>query len=202
MGKAELSGRNIWQDVNGPKASNAEQNLYKVFQRAFDGTKYVLYEKPKHLKNLYAQVVLSQDVLKEIYNPPIDLKHTQWGVSPDFAIQNTQSQKILFGEIKRQDGWVEGKDSSAGRGNAHERLCKLFTPGLMNAYRKIGKIDSTEILPFWVVFEGDITRDPKRVREITFWFDKYKYNYFMWRPGVAGDKLVEHFSRYLKPYLE
>ena len=61
-----------------------------------------------------------------------------WGVSPDFSITNTRTGKILFGEIKRQDGWVEGKDPSAGRGNAHERMCKLFTPGLLNAYREIG----------------------------------------------------------------
>ena len=86
--------------------------------------------------------------------------------------EDKKTGKILFGEIKRQDGWVEGKDPSAGRGTAHERMCKLFTPGLMKAYRKIGKIDDTSILPFWVVLEGDITRDPKRNREIAFWFDE------------------------------
>lgn len=107
-------------------------------------------------------------MLSQIFNPDIDLENTLWGVSPDFAIENTETRKILFGEIKRQDGWVEGKDPSAGRGNAHERLCKLFTPGLLNVYRKIVGIDTEDILPFWVVFEGDITRDPKRVREIKF----------------------------------
>ena len=108
----------------------------------------------------------------------------------------------MFGEIKRQDGRVEGKEPSTGRGNAHERLCKLFTPGLLNAYRKIGGINSDDILPFWVVFEGDITRDPKRVREITFWFDKYYMNFFMWRPGVSGKYLLKHFNKYLKKYLD
>lgn len=202
MGKAELSGRNIWQDVNGVKASNAEQNLYRVFSEAFVGSEYKFHKKPTHLKNLYTQVILPIEVQNEIYNPQINLKNTKWGVSPDFAIENTHSHKILFGEIKRQDGWVEGKDPSAGRGNAHERLCKLFTPGLLKAYKTIGKIDTDEILPFWVIFQGDITRDPKRVREISFWFDDYKYNYFMWRPDELGDKLVEHFNNYLKKYLE
>ena len=72
----------------------------------------------------------------------------------------------------------------------------------MNAYRQIGGITDTSILPFWVILEGDITRDPKRNREIAFWFDGYDKNYFMWRPGMSGDVLVQHFNKYLKPYLD
>ena len=34
-------------------------------------------------------------------------------------------------ESKRQDGWVEGGARKDGRGNAHERSCKFFTPGLL-----------------------------------------------------------------------
>ena len=202
MGKKELSGRDNWETISGKKALVAEQDLYKVLKKEFKGTKYKLHEKPKHLKRLYASVVLDEEVIKQIFNPDIDLEKTLWGVKPDFAIENTETGKILFGEIKRQDGWVEGKDRSAGRGNAHERLCKLFTPGLLNAYRKIGGINTEDILPFWVVFEGDITRDPKRVREITFWFDKYYMNFFMWRPGMSGERLIEHFNKYLKEYLD
>lgn len=202
MGKKELSKRLNWEKVSGAKAASAEQNLYKVFEAAFDGTVYKLHKKPKHLKNLYGSVMLPASVLLEIYNPKIDYKTVKWGISPDFAIENTSTGKILFGEIKRQDGWVEGKDPSAGRGNAHERLCKLFTPGLLKTYRKIGKITDKNILPFWVVFEGDITRDPKRVREVSFWFDKYDKNYFMWRPNDNGEKLVQHFDTYLKSYLD
>ena len=202
MGKNELSQRTIWQDISGVNAANAEQNLYQVFHEYFKDTKYVLHEKPKHLKNLYAKVILSDEVLGQIFNPQIDIETTQWGLSPDFAIENTKTKKILFGEIKRQDGWVEGKDPKDGRGNAHERLCKLFTPGLMKTYRKVGKIKSKKILPFWVVFQGDITRDPKRVREISFWFDKFKHNYFMWRPNQSGDCLIEHFVSHLKSYID
>ena len=81
-------------------------------------------------------------------------------------------------------------------------MCKLFTPGLMKAYRKIGKIDDTSILPFWVVLEGDITRDPKRNREIAFWFDEYEKNFFMLRPNEGGQVLIDHFNKYLKKYLD
>lgn len=202
MSKKELAGRNNWQTESGSKASNAEKNLYEAFKKHLKGTVYILYEKPTHLKNLYTQVQLPSSVISQIYNPPINIADTTWGVSPDFAIENTQTGKILFGEIKRQDGWVEGKDPSAGRGNAHERLCKLFTPGLLKAYRKIGNIQSSEILPFWVVFVGDITRDPKRNREVAFWFDKYDKNFFMWRPAMTDKDLTDHFDKYLKPYLE
>lgn len=202
MAKKELSGRDNWQTEGGTKAANAEKNLYAAFRKHFEGTEYVLHEKPTHLKKIYAQVQLPDYVISQIYNPPIVIETTKWGVSPDFAIENTKTGKILFGEIKRQDGWVEGKKPSAGRGNAHERLCKLFTPGLMKAYRNIGQIQSQDILPFWVVFEGDITRDPKRNREVTFWFDKYNKNFFMWRPKMTDKDLTDHFDKYLKPYLE
>jgi len=202
MGKKELSKRLNWERLSGEKAAIAEQNLYKAFETAFVGTKYVLHKKPKHLKNLYASVSLEDEVLAEIFNPNIDYKLIKWGVSPDFAIENIETGKILFGEIKRQDGWVEGKKPNDGRGNAHERLCKLFTPGLLKAYRSVGKIEDEEILPFWVVFQGDITRDPKRVREISFWFDTFDKNYYMWRPNQTGENLVRHFDLYLKSYLD
>lgn len=78
----------------------------------------------------------------------------------------------------------------------------MFTPGLLKKYRKVSGITNEEVLPFWVVFEGDITREPKRVREITFWFDKYKNNFFMWRPKMTDVELLNHFERYLKKYLD
>lgn len=202
MGKKELSNRENWQELSGSMAKNAEKDLYVAFKIAFKNTSYILHEKPNHLKNLYAQVKLSEEVKKQIFNPDINLEKTKWGITPDFAIENKRTNKILFGEIKRQDGWVEGKSPSAGRGNAHERLCKLFTPGLLKALRDRSGITSQEILPFWVVFEGDITRDPKRVREITYWFGKYNKNFFMWRPNMTNEDLVNFFEYNLKKYLD
>lgn len=208
MARQQLQGRDNWQTESGPGglAGVAEQNLYEVFRNAFRGTEYVISDHPTDLKHLYEDVQLSEETLSQIFNPDEvamqNAKSRGWGVSPDFSITNTRTGKILFGEIKRQDGWVEGKEPSAGRGNAHERMCKLFTPGLIKAYRQIGGITDTSIMPFWVVLEGDITRDPKRNREIAFWFDEYDKNFFMWRPNVDGSVLVEHFNQYLKPYLE
>ena len=208
MARKELQGRDNWQTESGPggKAGVAEHNLLNVFKEAFEGTNYRISDHPTDLKHLYESVALPEETLRQIFNPDAATMRNAlsrgWGVSPDFSITNIKTGKILFGEIKRQDGWVEGKEPSAGRGNAHERMCKLFTPGLMKAYRSIGKIKDPKILPFWVVLEGDITRDPKRNREIAFWFDEYDKNFFMWRPNMSGKELVEHFNKYLKPFLD
>lgn len=206
MAKKELKQRENWQTESGELATTAEKNLYEVFEDAFKGTIYEIHKHPKELKHLYESVSLSENTLSQIYCPDKttmdNAKKRGWGVSPDFSIKNTKSGKILFGEIKRQDGWVEGKKPNDGRGNAHERMCKLFTPGLIKSYREIGGISNEDILPFWVVLEGDITRDPKRNREITFWFDKYDKNYFMWRPNMDNQALIDHFYNYLAPYLE
>ena len=208
MGKKALSGRENWQTESGPGglAGTAEKNLYAAFKKAFEGTVYQISDHPKDLKHLYEDIELSQEIMSQIFCPDEatmnSAKKRGWGVSPDFSIKNTKTGKILFGEIKRQDGWVEGKDPSAGRGHAHERMCKLFTPGLLKTYRKISGITSPDILPFWVVLEGDITRDPKRNREIAFWFDSFDKNYFMWRPNMTDQDLIYHFNTYLKPYLD
>ena len=202
MGKKELSERKNWETESGKKAKKAEEELYKAFEDAFKGTVYKLYRKPKHLRKLYSQVQLPNDVLSEIFNPKIDINKKDWGVAPDFAIENTVTHKILFGEIKRQDGWVENTNPSAGRGNAHERLCKMFTPGLLKKYRELSGIKDENILPFWVVFEGNITRDPKRVREITFWFDQYTKNFYMWRPGETYADIIKHFNKNLKQSID
>ena len=203
-----LRKRENWQTESGPRgrSGSAEKNLISALRANLDLSIYEINDHPTDLKHLYEHVVLSDKTRSEIINPSeAAMKNAQkrgWGVSPDFSIRNKKTGKILFGEIKRQDGWVEGKDPSAGRGNAHERMCKLFTPGLLKKYRELSGITSDDILPFWVVLEGDITRDPKRNREIAFWFDQYDKNYFMWRPQMTDKDLVEHFNQYLKPSLD
>lgn len=202
MASENLRKRKNWETTSGKKAKKAEQNLIQVFTEYFKDSNYQIIDHPNQLKNLYSQVSLSPDETKNIFNPKIDITKKQWGVSPDFAIKNTKNGKILFGEIKRQDGWVEGKKPSAGRGNAHERLCKLFTPGLLKTYRNISNIKDEDFLPFWVVFQGDITRDPKRVREITYWFDSYKGNYFFWRPNMTDKDLIHFFKFWIEKHLK
>ena len=114
MAKKHLEGRGNWQSESGPggKAGTAERNLISVFEKAFEGTEYVISNHPKDFKHLYENVILSEETLSQIYNPDEETmakaRQRGWGVSPDFSITNTRTGKTIFGEIKRQDGWVEG----------------------------------------------------------------------------------------------
>lgn len=199
MGSLDNRLRRKWQDYGGSHATEAEHSFIEVFTKLFEGTDYEVISKPTMFKSIYVDVELSKDELEAIYTP--DEPITKHGIQPDGAIRNKKTGKTIFVEIKRQDGWVEGKPRSAGRGNAHERFCKYFTPGLLAKLRETGKIESPD-LPFWIVFQGDITRDPCRVREITYWFAEHKANYFFWRNTKNPDELTTHFRKFIYPLLE
>ena len=198
MGKNELSGRDVWQDYSGANAGIAEKTFMEVFLEHFKGSDFRIRRNPNEFNNIYFSIELSKEVLAEIYTPDV----TTWrhGVMPDYAIDNIKTQKTLYIEVKRQDGWVEGKPRSAGRGNAHERSCKFFTPGLIKILRARGKLGDN-VLPFWTVFQGDITRDPCRVREITCWYAEYSAHFFMWRNTADEKPLINHFETKLKHLL-
>ena len=197
MGTKELRKRAIWQDVGSGKAEKAEKSFYEVFSKLFEGSEFKIRKRPVEFKNIYANVKLSKETLMEIYDPAETWTH---GVFPDFAIDNIKTKKTIYVEVKRQDGWVEGKERKAGRGNAHERSNKFFTPGLQRLLREKGNLGK-DVIPIWVVFIGDITRDPKRVREVTFWYDKHSEHFFMWRNQTNEKSLINHFNNYIKPLL-
>ena len=198
MGTNELRKRKIWQDVGGSKAINAEKDFFEVFSKEFEGSDFRIRPKPKEFKNIYEKIKLSDEVLMAIYDPDETWDH---GIIPDFAIDNIKTKKTIFVEVKRQDGWVEGKPRKAGRGNAHERSCKFFTPGLQKILREQGKLGDA-CLPIWVVFIGDITRDPKRVREVTCWYGEHSAHFFMWRNRLEEKPLINHFNNNLKHLLK
>ncbi len=193
MGKKELGDRENWQSKSGAKALSLEELFLSTFEQEFSKKKnhnFRIRKHPRDFINIYSNIKLSAKVAKDIYIPEKKYSH---GISIDFAIDNIVSNKTLYVEIKRQDGWVENLSSSAGRGNAHERLCKFFTPGLLNILREKGGIAKPH-LPFWVVFGGNITRDPKRVREITCWFQEHDANFFMWRSQEDVKPILSHFT--------
>lgn len=199
MGSEQLRTRKIWQDYSGLNAAAAEHGFFKVMEKAFEGTSFRIRSKPQEFNNIYRDVELKPEVLAEIHNPPGGInKH---GISPDYAIDNTETNKTLYVEVKRQDGWVEGGKRSDGRGNAHERSSKYFTPGLMKIMRSRGIIDEKS-LPFWTVFQGDISRDPCRVREITLWYDIYEDHFFFWRDTNNAIPLLTHFIDRLSRLLD
>lgn len=198
MGSKALRGRAVWQNQSGAKATVAEKDLHGVFEVAFRNTSFRIRPKPKEFKNIYTKVVLDPRVSAAIYNPPEGIR--RHGISPDYAIDNLDTKKTLYVEVKRQDGWVEGGKRSDGRGNAHERSCKYFTPGLLEIMRNQGRLGD-DVLPFWTVFLGDITRDPCRVREITLWYKGCEEHFFFWRNPKDKKVLLKHFREKLQPLL-
>jgi len=208
MASSQLRGRANWQTISGFNALKTEAKFRTSLQEALDCVypNQFIVEKPTEFKDIYSKHILEQSTLDAIYN--VDVSEVKsngkpkysWGISMDFVIRNTQNKKSLFGEIKRQDGWVETTDMAAGRGNAHERSCKYFTPGLLKVIREASGI-SDDILPFWVVLVGDITRDPRRNREIAFWFQEYNMNYYMWRNTDDIEDMIDFFGNNLLPYL-
>lgn len=211
MGRKELSGRANWQTISGALALKAEDVFRNSLQMALDLAYPETFEvdkSPNDFKDIYSKYDLPESTKKEIYNIDVSAKKKngdplyEWGIKMDFAIRNLKNGKTIFGEIKRQDGWVEDTTPSAGRGNAHERSTKYFTPGLKKIIREKSKITSKEILPFWIVFIGNITRDPKRNREIAYWFQGYEKNFFMWRDTKDIDSLLVFFEENLLDYLK
>ncbi|MFH1192585.1 MAG: MunI family type II restriction endonuclease [bacterium] len=197
MGTNELRKRKIWQDTSGGNAGIAEKKFYEIMLQEFKGSNFRIRSKPREFKDIYSKIKLSKKVLADIYSPDETWIH---GVIPDFAIDNIKTKKTLYVEVKRQDGWVEGKPRKAGRGNAHERSNKFFTPGLLKILKESGKL-GTDVLPFWVVFQGDIARDPKHVREITCWYNEYSAHFFLWHDSADDKPLINHFNKKLKHLL-
>lgn len=209
MASVELRKRANWQTISGLRALKTEKKFKEVLQIALDSVypnQFKVEQHPVDFNDIYSTYKLPNDILKQIYNvdvterKPNGKQKYSWGIRMDFAIRNLKNGKVLFGEIKRQDGWVETTNMAAGRGNAHERSCKYFAPGLLKAIREVSGI-SDEILPFWVVLVGDITRDPRRNREIAFWYQGYERNYYMWRDTENVGDILDFFENNLLPYL-
>jgi hypothetical protein len=198
MGSDANRLRKKWQDYSGKNAGTAEFDFYKTFEVLFEDTEYQIRFRPKEFSKIYINVELTEQERSEIFNPQKPI--TKHGILPDFAIDNTETNKTIYIEVKRQDGWVEGKSRFTGRGNVHERSCKYFTPGLQKILREKSNLGN-DILPFWVVFQGDITRDPCRVREITCWYDGLTAHYFFWRNSSDKMPLINHFIEKIKPLL-
>ncbi|WP_405252235.1 MunI family type II restriction endonuclease [Dokdonia sp. Asnod3-C12] len=198
MGSDANRLRKKWQDYSGKNAGIAEKDFFETFNIIFEDTEFRIRSQPNEFGKVYVDFPLRVEEAAAIYKPAKAI--TRHGVYPDYAIDNTETNKTIYIEVKRQDGWVEGGKRSDGRGNAHERSCKFFTPGLQKILREKGNLGN-DVLPFWTVFQGDITRDPCRVREITCWYGDLTAHFFFWRDSNNQDPLIEHFLEHIKPLL-
>lgn len=200
MGSQALRNRINWQTSGGIRAALSEAVFFDIFRNFFADSEFEIISRPAEFKKVYVDYPISNEDRRNIYCPPKPI--TIHGFVPDYAIVNNETGKKIYVEVKQQDGWVAGKARKAGRGNAHERLCKYFTPGLMKILRDGSNLHDETILPFWIVFQGDITRDPCRVREINCWFDGFSDHFYFWRDTSNADCLLHHFSFQLAHHLD
>ena len=171
--------------------------LANKLSREFPG-KYAVARKPR-IRELYGYAAIPEYIQNELYIPPEGTP--PMGLELDFSIMNTENGKTMYGEVKNQKGYVSEETKADGRGNAHERLAKYFTPGLLKALRRAGNI-SDEHYPFWVVLTGDITRDFRHNQELAYWFDGAEGHYFCWVDTSDPEPLFDHFKKYIMPILD
>lgn len=73
---------------------------------------------------------LSQETLSQIFNPSKEAMNRDiiqgWRLAPDFSIVNLKTGKILFGEIKRQNGW--GKNPTQEGERRTSECANFFLP--------------------------------------------------------------------------
>jgi len=113
----------------------------------------------------------------------------RWGIQPDFSIENKETGKIAFFETKRQ----------GAKGNAHERVCKYFAPGLQEVCAEIAGFE----FPFFAIFMNGLTSDPKKRTEITMWFDAdgYRDRCLFWKDRNI-EVLIGWFHYIAERYLD
>ncbi len=141
----------------------------KIFFAIFEG----------YFDNKDYEVVLKPKNLKAIY-----AEHH--GIEPDHAIKNKITGRMIFTEIKRQ----------RASGNAHERVCKYFSPGIIKAGREVGNIRQDDY-PFWLIFCDGIAKEPRYRREIEFWFGDLTHSLTFWKNLSDRDPLLKHFENHI-----
>jgi predicted Zn-ribbon and HTH transcriptional regulator len=127
MGSEDNRKRAKWQDYSGNNAGVAEKSFYEVFKELFKETNFRIRPNPQEFKNIYLDVELSKEVLAQIYNVSKE-KIKKHGIIPDYAIDNLDTKKTIYIEVKRQDGWVEGKVKIEVEGYKCERCGHEWIP--------------------------------------------------------------------------
>lgn len=170
-----LAARENWQAEANKRGAESEVKFHEVMASAL-----------QCLPGLGDYNVVAQpDDLRRIFGGG------RWGVRPDAAVINKETGRTVFVEVKRQNP----------RGNAHERACKYFAPGLVAAARKKGNIHQDDF-PFFLVFTNGLATSEKYAEEISFWFSAPEVeNHFLLWNGDAG-KLLDFFLHKIRPVID
>lgn len=181
-----LSRRAKWQNNSTSAGAGAEEvakATLEVYLMNDPAVEYI--DKPSDLKGIYGYGTWKDRkgmTRKRLY-----------GIEPDFGLRNRETGRTIFGEMKRQ---------KPGNGNAHERACKYFAPGIVAATQKIGRWKPS-VWPFWLIFAEGLASDPRSAREIAHWFDGTwaEKQYTFWPSTRDNTPVLKHFDEHIRPLL-
>lgn len=174
MAREHLELRDNWQREGNFRGNEAE----RAFQSAI----------VSHLGQNFRTNFKPQD-LKGIYGTNDETGRPQ-GVIPDYLIRNVETGRAVFVEIKRQ----------RAAGNAHERACKYFSPGILMSARQIAN-QPDDTIPFWWVFTNGIATDARYRREIAHWFRGVEAHLLLWEDIGDPGAVKRHFDAHIRPLL-
>lgn len=176
MTSKHLSSRDKWQSLSTSSGQSAE-DVFSVIME-------------KHLENSNIEYIYKPDSLRGIYG--IHSKSGRpHGIQPEACFCNKDNGKKIYAEIKKQKA----------EGNAHERACKYFSPGLVKSIQKIAN-QPNEIFPMWMIFSGGISTHPRYQQEIKHWFGNKKNHLFLWQNLRDYKSLTNHFDTYIRNLME
>ena len=175
MAREHLEAREKWQGMSAARGHGAEDVFHALMRMHLRADGYRTEKKPTDLSRIYGT--------RTTGNPH--------GIRPEYAIRHKQSGRAIFVEIKRQ----------RASGNAHERACKYFAPGVVESARIIARLPEGAF-PFWLVFTNGIATDPNYRQEITHWFKGgLERHCFLWKSVDEHDALLDHFDTHIRPLL-
>ena len=164
-----LSERDVWQDRANEDGSRLEEVVLEILNSYLGSSSGYRIEKKPRH-------------LAKAYAG-------QWGAVPDLSVENIRNKRIVWIEIKRQNA----------KGNAHERACKYFTPGMLAKGRELGGVAR----PYFFVFSGPMVTAPKYSAELDTWFDSdgWRDHLLKWRQHDPVE-LCEWFDDAIRPSLD
>ena len=175
MAREHLEARASWQGMSVARGHGAEDVFHALMRMHLQDDSLETEKKPRDLKGVYGK--------RHRTNQP-------HGIVPEYVIRNGQSGKAIYVEIKRQ----------RPQGNAHERACKFFAPGIVQSVREIANQPS-DVFPFWMIFTNGIANDPNYRQEISHWFLGLEPHLLLWKSVDDHDVLIDHFERFIRPLL-
>lgn len=174
MAREHLSARDNWQREGNFRGNEAEQAFQAVMARYLD-ERFDADYKPTDLNGIYG--------LHDTGRPH--------GIKPDYVIRNVETGKAIYVEIKRQ----------RAAGNAHERACKYFAPGIIASAQEIAN-QPDDVIPFWWIFSNGIAEDSRYQREILHWFKSIERHVLLWDNLKDSSAVERHFDTHIRPLLD